>query len=175
MLGQAYERSFLGYIQAWFNVYGPLFFLCLYFWRQLANFLWEHQYFLVYLLITAILAFIGGGDVERFLFAASPVVLVLIGLVIQKNKTVLKWLPLAILLIITQAIAERVFWTLPDYPNDLFSPIPFLTAMTSQFWYRDLYITFGRHYFLVTALFEYFLLGILIFWMIQHRTKEIKQ
>lgn len=173
-LGAAYIRSLFEYVLAWFTSYGPLIVLCLYSWRIIWNFLLNNQFFLVFLLGTAISAWCGGFDIERYLFTGAPVVYILIGIAILDNMASLRRLPLMFLLIVTQLISERIFWTIPDYPNNFSTPLPFLTVWSNQFQHHDLYATLGQHYILVTTLFEYIVLSILILFMLNYYRNESK-
>ncbi len=174
--GWGYTRSPFEYILSWLSVCGPIFFLCLYSWRVLYQFLWEHQHLLIYFLAILVAAWCGGWDVERYVLLGAPVIYVLIGLAILENKKLISWVPLAIILIVTQAIAERIFWTIPDHnPEDVTTQLPFLTVMSSKMRYYDMFANHGKHHIvMVTALFEYFALGILIFWMLNYRKKTTK-
>ncbi len=73
------EKSAPGYGLSWFMVFGPLLVVPIYFWRAGATFLRERPAFLVYLVIGAVVGWVGDGQTERLLAMASPVVYVLIG------------------------------------------------------------------------------------------------
>ena len=72
------EKSFLQYGLSWFLVFGPLLMVPAFCWRSSAGFLRERPVFLAYLSMCAGLAWLGGGQTERLLALASPVVYTLI-------------------------------------------------------------------------------------------------
>jgi hypothetical protein len=98
----------------WFMTFGPVIAIVLYDWRNAVAFLRRHQHLAAYLVFCAGLAYVGGTDTERLLIWAAPVVYVLIGRAIERNRTVLAGGALASALLIAQLISERVFWGIPD-------------------------------------------------------------
>jgi hypothetical protein len=129
------DRTFLGaalqwaqkpassYLLAWLTVFGPLIALPLYDWRRSARFLAEHEALLAFLSATAVLAWIGGADTERFLCWVMPVVYVLVGTSLERHWDALTWRPLAIALVLSQAVAARVFWSIPDVDGGTPAPL----------------------------------------------------
>lgn len=101
------EKSMLRYLLAWFLVFGPMLAVPIYFWRRSLAFLREQPALFSYLAAFALLAWFGGGDTERFLVMASPVVYVLIG----RSMT---WAPWGSVvagagLVLAQALSARFF------------------------------------------------------------------
>ena len=73
------EKSLLQYVVGWFLVFGPLLAVPIYFGRRSIGWLWHQPAMLAYVSMFAVLAWVGGGETERFLVMASPVVYVVIG------------------------------------------------------------------------------------------------
>ncbi|PYR50709.1 MAG: hypothetical protein DMF95_09830, partial [Acidobacteria bacterium] len=102
------EKSLLQYGVAWFLVFGPLLAVPAYFWRRTFSFLVEQPAFLAYLSLFAVLAWISGGETERLLVFASPVVYVLIGRAVTLTGVGPTTVAMASLLL-AQALSSRVF------------------------------------------------------------------
>ena len=71
------QKSLLQYGLASLLVFGPLIAVPVFFWRRSVRFLIERPVFLVYLSLSALLAWSVGGDAERLLVFASPVAYIL--------------------------------------------------------------------------------------------------
>ena len=102
------EKSLLRYGVAWFLVFGPLLAVPAYFWRRTLSYLRERPAFPAYLSLLAVLAWIGGGETERLLVFASPVVYVLIARAVTFAGVGPTTVAMASLLS-AQAISSRVF------------------------------------------------------------------
>jgi hypothetical protein len=104
---------------------------------------------------------------------ALPIVYILIGHAIADNPVVLRSRPLILLLCATQLIAQRMFWTIPDYPNDYRTPLPVLTVLSSKFQYLDLFSFQSARPIAAVALIEYLLLmAVLLVWL-NHRARRL--
>ncbi len=161
-----YGKPLLTYLHSFFIAYGPIIVLTVFNRRRLAPFLLRNQYLCVYLIAVTVLAWIGGTDTERCLFWAMPVVYLLIGKSIQDNLSLLKSAPFLFALVLGQTISQRLFWTVPDYPNDVITPLPILTIPSNHFQYLDLYSYSGNPTIQMLSLLEYSLLAaILLFWL----------
>lgn len=102
------EKSLLQYGLAWFLVFGPFLALPVIFWRQSVRFLVDRPVLLVYLSITAVLGWSIGGDAERPIVLASPVVYILIARAMELSRldTISG---AAVSLLLAQALSLRVF------------------------------------------------------------------
>ena len=101
-----HEKSVLRYGLAWFLAFGPLLVFPIYFWRRSVGFLRERPAWLAFLVMFAVLAWLGGGDTERLLVLASPVVYTLIARAVPSfagDSAALAGLALL------QALSSRVF------------------------------------------------------------------
>lgn len=102
------EKSILRFIVAWFLVFGPALAMPIYFWRRSASFLREQPALLVYLSAFVAWAWVGGGDTERFLVMASPVIYLVIGRAMSWGEVRPAAVPAACLAL-AQALSWRVF------------------------------------------------------------------
>lgn len=169
----AYDKPLLAYLHAWFIAFGPIIIIPIYYWRGTIRFLAKNQFVLIWLLGFAVLAWIGGSDTERILFWGVPVVYLLIGKSIEDNAVLAKLPPLELtILVVVQLISERVLWTIPDYPNEFSTPFPILTIFSNNFQYLDLFSYHGSRTIQAISFFEYLLLGVLLLWWLNYRTKK---
>jgi hypothetical protein len=168
----AYVKSFPSYLHGWFVTFGPLLFIAIFNWRRSLKFLAENQYLLVFLILNSILAWIGGSGTERLLYFGLPVVYLLIGKAIQDNLSLLKSIPLIVLLALSQAISERVFWTLPDLNAPSTTPFPILTPLTGHLNVLDLFSFYGNRSIEAISLLEYLALGAIVLWWLGYRRWE---
>lgn len=72
------EKSLLQYGLAWLLVFGPMAVIPVYFWRPTVKFLVDQPVLLLYMSVSALMAWSVGGDAERLIVLASPVVYLLI-------------------------------------------------------------------------------------------------
>jgi hypothetical protein len=162
----AYNKPFLIYLQAYFIIYGLLIIIPLYFFRQSMGFLSENRFLFVYLIIFVFLAWIGGTDTERVLLWASPVIYLLIGIAVQKNIIILSSPFFYLPLIPAQILTHRLFWILPDYPNNFIAPFPFLTILGNEFQFIDLFSLNGSLKIQIVVFAEYIALSsLMIVWL----------
>lgn len=169
-----YQKTFSKYLHAWFITFGPIIFIPIYYWRSVFSFLAKNQFMLIYLIGFSILAWIGGYDTERFLFWGSPVVYLIIGRLIEDNAISAKLFSLELtILFVLQLISERVFWTIPDYPNEFSTPFPILTILSNNFQYFDLYSLHGDMKIQAFSFFEYILIIVLLLLWFNYRTNKL--
>jgi hypothetical protein len=168
-----YDKPLLTYVYAVFIVFGPAIVLVLFNWRRSWAFLETNQAFLAFIAAACALAYVGGHDTERYLYMTLPVIYVMIGQAIADNRAVLRSRPLIVLLCATQLISQRIFWTIPDYPNDYRTPLPVLTVLSSKFQYLDLFSVHSARGIGAVAVAEYVLLtAVLLLWL-NHRARRV--
>ena len=129
------------FVLAFFYAFGPVLAVALFYWRDVLDFLSAHERFAVVFLITIIFCLIGGDDNERILYWAFPIFLLSLGVAVEKNLVVFLRQPVFVLfLLVSQLIAQRVFWLIPAYPSESPRLLPVLfTAWSSDFMFFDLY------------------------------------
>ena len=65
-----------------------------------------------------------------------------------------------------QAVSQRLFWNLPDYPSNTPTPLPVLTIPSSTFQYLDAYSQYAIRRVQLLSLTEYLVLGAaLLLWL----------
>jgi hypothetical protein len=101
------------YAQGWLIAYGPILVLPIFYWRACWRFLRTHQAEAVFLAALVAISWIGGGDTERFVTWGAPVIYLLIGIGLQELARERVPAPFVVLLVVTQAVSERLFWILP--------------------------------------------------------------
>lgn len=102
------QKSLLQYGLAWLLVFGPLLAVPLFYWRRSARFLVDHPVLLLCLSVSALLAWSVGGEAERWLVLASPVVYLLIALGVMWARLELTLGALAGIVLL-QALSSRIF------------------------------------------------------------------
>jgi hypothetical protein len=103
------------YVLAWFGCFGPILAVVLYDWKATARFLREHEFLAVFLLVTSVLAYIGGRDTERFLSWMFPAVYLLIALSLARLARVMDAV-FVTGMAICQIVFARLLWPIP-LPN----------------------------------------------------------
>src|SRR5215212_8948362 len=103
-----------------------------------------------------------------------PIVYLLIGKAIEDNLELLKAILLAVLLIASQLVSERVFWTLPDYPVESPTPLPLLSIPSSDFQLLDLWSMHGECLIETISLAQYLLLCTLLLWWLSNQASGAK-
>ncbi len=168
-----YRKAMFVYFLAWCIAYGPVLFLLIYNWKSALRYLTEKQYFLFYLVAFIFLSWVGGTDTLRFVYWAMPVVYILLALAIREKHSILSSYPLIALLIVTQAIAMRLFWILPDFMHEFPRQYPLLTIMSNNFRTLDLWTFHGDKFVNAVACVEYIILGSIILLWMYRREKQL--
>ncbi len=169
----AYNKPLLTYIHAWFVGYGLILIVLLYKWRYVLRFLAEHQYLFIYIIGFSVMAWIGGSDTERILYWSMPAIYLLVGKTIEDNPEILGSRLFLGVLFGTQILSQRVFWSLPDYPNSYTTPFPILTILSNQFQYLDLYSYHGNGGIQAISLAEYLAAAFVLLLILN--TRKIKR
>lgn len=157
-----YHQSLMMYAHAWLITFGPLLFLLLFAWRETGHFFRENQGQLVYLAGVIGLGWIGGADTERFATWAAPVLLAALGHVIEKKTPVLKSAALIAVLAVTQVLAQRLFWTIPEEVGTSHRGLVLLTPLGGGVSYLNLFSHYGSDFSLVISFAQYCALGVLL-------------
>ena len=98
-----------------FFTMGPVLTLALYDWRESSRLLGEHFYLVVYTLGCLAAGYVGGHETERYWLWASPIAYVLIAQAMVRHKdALLHRASVFVVLVLAQAISERIFWPIPD-------------------------------------------------------------
>lgn len=169
------HKPVITYFHAYFIAFGPAIMVLLIFnWKKAGKFLKNHQFMLVYVLGFGFLAWIGGSDTERILFWSMPVIYLLVGISIEKNIEVFSKI-LFLTLIVCQLISQRLFWTIPDYPNEFVSPYPFLTFIGNKFQFLDLYSFHGDKSIQLISFLQYVLLSIILLIWLKYRARKLSK
>ncbi len=169
-----YDKSFVEYATAIFISYGPIVTLIPFYYSDFKTFFRNKEELLFILASTFLIGYIAGGDTERILFMSSfPIVFILVGISIEKIfVTPKRWWLFVVLTL--QSFALRVFWNLPDYPNNIDNtPIPFFGLIGNQFQYLLLYSYHGNRNINTLILLEYLIL-IFITWLILRKGDKVK-
>jgi hypothetical protein len=167
-----YYKPWPTYLHAALVAFGPVLALPLYNARRSWSFLQANQPLLAFLAGLSVLAYIGGTDTERFWYWTMPVTYLLIGKAIADNWQLLGSKPLLLVLGASQLVSQRVFWTLPDYPNEYHTPFPILTIVGSRFQYFDILCTLGSKTITGVSLAEYVLLVMILLVWLAYRAKS---
>ncbi len=166
----AYEKPALTYVHAWFIAFGPVLVLAIYNWRRGLALLSSHQFLFAFLAGTGAAAWVGGTDTERFLYWTMPVIYVLVGRAIEDHREALRSWALLVVLGLSQAISQRLFWAIPDLPSPKIHEFPVLTPMSSEVAYKDLLSFHGARWVEAISLAEYLVLAlVLLVWLRRHQ------
>jgi hypothetical protein len=101
---------------AMFMTFGPVLAVVLYDWRAARDVIARHFYLAVFFAGCFAAGYVGGHDTERYLIWAAPVMYLLIAGALQRHADALlrsAWVFVA--LVGAQALAEHVFFGIPDY------------------------------------------------------------
>lgn len=108
------EKSIFEYINGMFNTFGPAIVLLFVFWKTSYSFFAKNHEHLVLAIIFLLICWFTGGDTERFFMWFSPLFLVPLGLIIEKNLKLLNhkqiWIPIGL----ATLFIFRVFWPIPQ-------------------------------------------------------------
>jgi hypothetical protein len=170
-----YDKPFPTYVLAWFIAFGPVLVLAIIFGRDALRFLGRYPYMSTVLGAFAVAAWTGGTDTERLLYWSFPVVYAAIGVVIERNRGVLGSVPLVGLLIVAQAIAQRLFWVTPDYPTTYRRAVMVLTPVTSRVHHLNLLSWHSPPAVSGLLLAEYLALALVLAgWLAYRRAKQAR-
>jgi hypothetical protein len=153
------------YVHDFFLTFGVIPWILLYSWRGSIEFLARRQFQFVFLGCIAVSAYIGGSDTLRFFSAASPVVLLMAGILLEENWRLYGSAALMAFMGVCQAVSQRWFLTTPDQFKPAGWPIPLLTMVGPNATYLSLNAQFCDVKIQFIGLAEYLILGaVLIFW-----------
>lgn len=102
------------YAMGWLTAFGPVLAIVVFDWRRSLRLLAEHEWLAALFAGCVALSFFGGSDTERFAFWSMPVVYLLLARAIAHHAGVLRSAPLVATLVVSQAVAARIFWGIPD-------------------------------------------------------------
>ena len=168
-----YDKPWLTYVHGMFIVFGPAIALVIFNWRKSWSFLATHQPFLAFIGASLVLAYIGGNDTERYFYMMVPMIYILIGKAIADLWPVLQSKLLLLVLVLGQMASSRLFWIIPNYPNDYRTPLPVLSPLTNHCQYLDLFSFYGRRVVEAVSLAEYLLLTVVLIWWLSHRAQRL--
>lgn len=162
-LSRIYEISLLAYVQNIGMAYGPLIVFLIWQWRLIIEFLsqrWDWWLIIIIFLVYGTFA-----TTHRFLIFITPIYLVLLGIVCERKMAVLKDKKILLLIIIlAQAVSQRLFWQIPaDIPNEpqLIPPdapvaLPVLfTPFSDNFIWYDIFPEYNRGMYGFIVTFQY--------------------
>lgn len=168
-----YRKSFFMYIHSWLIAFGPILFVLIYHFKESYNFLRTNQLSGFFIIIIALLGLAGGSDTERIIYWSMPIVYIMIIKILSINKEIYKNAFMIFYMVVIQLISMRLFWVIPDYPNNYSSKIPILTSIGSDFPYLDLWTWHGN---LKTNLLSFlgYVIAFIIFYSI-HKVISLKK
>jgi hypothetical protein len=168
-----YTKSLVPYVHGWFIAFGPVLVVGLWKAGDCVQYLCKHQAQCAVFVAISVLGWMAGTDTERFLYWTFPITYVIIGRILERNLWLVGHPLLLMTLGVTQAIAHRVFWTLPDYPLPPQKAWVLLTMWGSQIDYLNLWSWFVDRRLGFISLIEYVLLmATLLLWL---RTAELRR
>jgi hypothetical protein len=100
---------------SFFMTFGPVIAVVMYDWRRMLELAKQHAYLIPFLGGCVVTSYVGGHENERYLLWAAPVMYLMIALSLQHHATALMrsaWV--FVLLVGAQALAEHVFFGIPD-------------------------------------------------------------
>lgn len=116
-------------------------------------------------------SYAGGSDTERLIMWGIPGIYLMLSSVIISNKETIMSKLLITVLIISQLLSNRAFFLTPDYNENEVSVFPFLTPITNNFPYLDLWVIHANSRFILISAIEYFLLSLLITFLLKFSNK----
>jgi len=174
-----YSKSLMVYLHSCFIAFGPLVVLFIFRWKKSVQFLKEENSHLIFLLTILVLTYVGGEDMYRFFYWSVPVTLVVLGKLLEKDRQLLSLLTRSPLLIATfvllQAISQRFFWTVPDYPPDSekFFPV-FLTILSSKGNFLNLHFMMTEPKYALLSFYQYVLvICLLLIWLYREKRQTV--
>ncbi|MDQ3021652.1 MAG: hypothetical protein M3R36_13945 [Bacteroidota bacterium] len=162
-----YKKTLLNYLRSVFIVFGPVIVLLLFFYRQVINYLKENQHILIISISFCVMSFVGG-NTERILLWFFPVMLLLLGLIIEKNLSLIERTPILLTLILSQSISNRIFLTTGQPIENLkdFS-FPVLTQIENGGFF-NLTTQYTNKLFGLLSLIEYLIVVGILFMMLRY-------
>lgn len=184
---QLYDYSFVGaglnwlfakrpwaYFEGWFLAFGPILVLPIFDWRNVRAFLAVNPDLAIVLVGFALVGWVGGSDTERLLYWSFPIVYVLIGRAIEDTIAGIASKAFVLVLTAAQLMAQRIFWLVPDHPNNYVSLLPILTPPSSTVPYLDLFSEFSTPTVQLVSIVEYLVLGVaLLYWLGRQRQAAV--
>ncbi len=161
-LNWAYSKSLPVFILGCFITLGPVAVLLALDWKGTRLLLNHNSALAVFLILILFLSYCGGSDTERFMLWGAPSILILFGTWFERNRNVLRDRGLVILIILLQLISERAFWTTPDLGYSVENSMIFLTSLSSNAYYLNLYSYHAPRSVSALMLLEYAAVGTVI-------------
>jgi hypothetical protein len=168
-----YDKPLITYIHGWFITFGPVIVLLIINWRNTGTFLLKNQVELIFVAGIAFLAWLGGTDTERLLYGSMPVVYMLIGKAMEERGRLFTML-MIVYLAIGQALSYRIFWPVPDFPNENLPSLILLAPIGTDFSYNDLFSFHARRNVAFVSFVQYVIFSaiFLIWWAYQARQQS---
>ena len=167
-----WEKPWFAFLHGAFIAFGPVLLLVLFNWRGTWKFLISNQALFVIALGCWCLAYVAGNDTERYWGWSLPIMFVLIGLAIEEHRSLLlRSKGLLLFLAAAQAVSQRFFWTIPDYPTAVRNPFPILTLPGSNVQYLDLFSIHGSRFVEFVSFVEYAALAVIVLWWLAARSR----
>lgn len=170
-----YRKSLIMFIHAWLIAFGPILFIIIYKYRDAYNYLKSNSMSAYFLIIAAFMGMAGGSDTERIIYWSMPVVYLLMLNIISNHKQLFSSKIIISIIAIAQLVNMRVFWAIPDYPNDFESLMPVLTPFGSKFPLMDLWTWHGDLKVNLISFAEYIILFIIFAVIIKLYEKRLNK
>ena len=138
-LNWSYTKSLPVFLLGIAIAIGPVACLLVLDWKRTAQLLRQHREIGAGLALVLLLALVGGSDTERFILWGTPLILIVYGSWFERNRVVLRDYAFVGILVVLQLIAERLFWTTPDLGYSVTNTPIFLTSLSSNAYYLNLY------------------------------------
>ncbi len=170
-----YTKTPSEFLTGVFIAFGPLLVIVPFYYKYFRNIFMANQELILLLMASVFAGYFGGGDTERILyFSGFPIVFVAMGVSIEKlYYTANRWWLFVIIGL--QTFAARVYWYLPDFPNNFDNiPIPFFGLLGNKFPYLFLYSHYGNIYVHTLLLTEYILLFAITYYILRNNTIRLK-
>ncbi len=164
-----YTKTPAEFLTGIFIAFGPLLVIVPFYFKYYRNIFMAKQELILLLMASVFAGYFGGGDTERILYFSSfPMVFIAMGISIEKlYYTANRWWLFVIIGL--QTFAARVYWYLPDFPNNFDNiPIPFFGLLGNKFPYLYLYSNHGNIYVNTLLLMEYMLLFAVTFFILKN-------
>jgi len=107
------NKSIFSLATGFLNVFGPFVLFPFLYWKQTKEFFDNHHQYIALLLIAIGIIWFTGGDTERFILWFFPILILPIGLVIEKNLNFKNNLTVWIPILISMVFIYRLFWPIP--------------------------------------------------------------